>query len=99
MGSLTSLAKNTIIVSWLLVGLACMSTISQLVWLRKTRKKFSLVDGCLCTALFIGISLVAQTTWAIVDEGAGRHQLDMEMGNVAAIAKVFSDFIMLSKKY
>jgi hypothetical protein len=88
MSSLTSLAKATIIVSWLSVGLACISTISQLLWLRASNRKMSLVDGCLCTALMFGIALVAQTTWAMIDEGAGRHQYDMENGNVAAIAKV-----------
>jgi hypothetical protein len=88
MSSLTSLAKATIIVSWLLVGLACISTISQLLWLRASNRKISLVDGGLCTALMFGIALVAQTTWAMIDEGAGRHQYDMENGNVAAIAKV-----------
>jgi hypothetical protein len=88
MGSLTSLAKTTIIVSWLLVGLACISTVAQIVSLRMRKKTFSAVDGCLGGALIIGITLVAQTTWAIIDEGAGRHQYDMEKRNVAAIAKV-----------
>jgi hypothetical protein len=88
MSSLTSLAKATIIVSWLSVGLACISTIAQLIWLSVSRRKFSVVDSCLCAALVIGIALVSQTTWAMFDEGAGRHQYDIKKGNVAAIAKV-----------
>jgi hypothetical protein len=88
MDSLTALAETTIILSWLLVGLACVSTIAQLAWLRMTKNISSAVDGCLCVALIIGIALVAQTTWAMVDEGAGRHQYDIEKRNVAAVAKV-----------
>jgi glucan phosphoethanolaminetransferase (alkaline phosphatase superfamily) len=88
MSSLTSLAKTTIIVSWLLVGLAFISTIAQLIWLRVSRRRFSVVDFCLCVALVIGSALVSQTTWAMVDEGAGKHQYDIKKGNVAAVAKV-----------
>jgi len=98
MESLTPLARTTIIVSWLMVGLACMSTIAQLVWLRTKKLNFSVADGCICVALVIGIALVAQTTWAIVDEGAGKHQTDLAAGNVAAVAKIDRK-VATSQKY
>jgi hypothetical protein len=81
------------------VGLTCASTIAQLVLLCVVNRRFSTVDGCLCTALLIGIALVAQTTWAMVDEGAGRHQYDMEKANVAAVAKVTDLRVIVQEKY
>jgi hypothetical protein len=97
MESLTPLAKTTIAVSWLLMGLACMSTIGQLVWLRIKKSRFSVADGRVCVALVVSISLVAQTTWAMVDEGSGRHQSDMERGNIAAVAKVVGTCTLLQQ--
>jgi heme/copper-type cytochrome/quinol oxidase subunit 4 len=89
MTSLTRLAKTSIILNWLVVGLACSSTIVHLIWLLRIRKSRPRVaDICVWLALFFGIVLVAQTTWAIVDEGSGRHQWDVSQQNMAAIAKV-----------
>jgi hypothetical protein len=88
MGSFTSLAKTTIVLSWLSVLLACTSSLAQLVWLRINKRMLSVGDECVCAALVVGILLVAQTTWAIVDEGAGKHQADLSQRNIAAVAKV-----------
>ncbi|KAI8941682.1 hypothetical protein NX059_002893 [Plenodomus lindquistii] len=88
MNTLTPLAKTSIIVSWLVVGLACVSTSLHLFFvLRIRRGSASFDDFCVWLALFIGIILVAQTTWAIVDEGSGKHQSDLTEQNIAAIAK------------
>jgi hypothetical protein len=89
MYSLTRLARVSIIVSWIAVGLACTSTVVHVVWLFRIRKAGPRVpDYCVWLALVVGIVLVAQTTWAMVDEGSGRHQWDIEQQNVAAVAKV-----------
>jgi hypothetical protein len=93
MESLTPLAKTSVVVSWLLVGLACLTTTAQLVWRRSREIKYPVADGCMCVALFVGTLLVVQTTWAIVDEGAGRHQSDMKQGSIAAVAKVVGSCI------
>ncbi|KAH6060522.1 hypothetical protein HBI67_136950 [Parastagonospora nodorum] len=37
--------------------------------------------------MLVGIILVAQMTWAIVDEGSGKHQSDIRIQNIAALAK------------
>ncbi|KAF2826708.1 hypothetical protein CC86DRAFT_19852, partial [Ophiobolus disseminans] len=87
MASLTPFAKTSIILSWLLVGLAFLSTMAQLLWLTIKRSRFTVVEGCVCAALVVSISLVAQTTWAMTNEGAGRDQSDMEKRNIAAFAK------------
>ena len=86
---LTPLARTSIILSWLLVGLACITTIIQIAWLSCVRKvRPHVADLCVWIALILGIALVAQTTWAVVDEGSGKHQLDMRKRNIAAVAKV-----------
>ncbi|KAF2029082.1 integral membrane protein [Setomelanomma holmii] len=87
MTALTPLARVTIVLSWLLVGLAGASTLIQLFWLWFKKIRFSIADGCVCAALLVGLAVVAQTTWAIVDEGSGKHQSDMVKGNIAAVAK------------
>jgi hypothetical protein len=89
MEPLTPLARISIILSWVLVGLACFSTSIQLVWLFWIkRSRLHVADGCVCAALVVGIVLVAQMTWAIVDEGSGRHQAEVLQEDVAALAKV-----------
>jgi heme/copper-type cytochrome/quinol oxidase subunit 4 len=88
MYSLTPLARVSIIVSWIAVGLACTSTVVHVVWLLRIKKERPRVpDFCVWIALVVGIVLVAQTTWAMVDEGSGRHQWDIEQQTVAAVAK------------
>jgi hypothetical protein len=50
---------------------------------------FHATDGCVCTALLVGVLLVSQTTWAIIDEGGGQHQADISKPNIASVAKVY----------
>lgn len=89
MTPLTSLANISIILSWLMVGLACISTIVQILWLSRFKKSRPGVgDICVWVAFVVGIVLVAQTTWAIIDEGSGKHQSDIAHQNLAAVAKV-----------
>lgn len=72
-----------------MVGLACVSTIAQILWLSRFKKSSpSVGDVCVWAAFVVGIVLVAQTTWAIIDEGSGKHQSDIEQQSLAAIAKV-----------
>jgi hypothetical protein len=89
MAPLTSLAKTSIILSWLMVGLASISIIVQILWLSRFQKsRPSVGDICVWVAFVVGIVLVAQTTWAIIDEGSGKHQSDVAQQNLAAVAKV-----------
>lgn len=72
-----------------MVGLACVSTVVQILWLSRFKKSKSGVgDLCVWVAFVVGIVLVAQTTWAIIDEGSGKHQSDIAQQSLAAIAKV-----------
>ena len=45
-------------------------------------------DYALVTALLIAVILVAQTTWAILDEGQGRHISEVPRSKLALVAKV-----------
>jgi hypothetical protein len=49
---------------------------------------FHATDDWVCAALLVGVLLVSQTTWAIIDEGGGRHHADISKQNVASIANV-----------
>lgn len=85
---LTPLARTTIITSWLLVGVACASFASEIASLRIQRRNVSAGDGCFFAAFIVGVLVVAQTTWALIDEGAGKHLADLADQNIAAAAKV-----------
>lgn len=87
---LTSLAKITIILSWLSVSLACVSVACQLIWARMNARRIRLIDSCCFAAFVIAICVVIQITWAIIDEGAGKHQTDLDSRNIAAVAKACS---------
>ena len=85
---LTPLAKSTIVLSWLFVGLACASTVTMLIWSYMRRIKFRISDGCVCAAFVVGILLISLTTWAMVDEGGAKHQQDLSQHQLALVAKV-----------
>jgi hypothetical protein len=91
---LTPLARATIILSWLLVGVACAASALQVVWLRIRKGRVSAAEICFFAAFVVGVLVVAQTTWALIDEGAGKHQADLEEKNIAAVAKVSCVFKM-----
>jgi len=85
---LTPLARTTIITSWLFVGVACASFSLQVASIRIRRESVSAADGCFFAAFFVGALVVTQTTWAMIDEGTGKHQADIANHNIAAVAKV-----------
>lgn len=90
MAPLTPLAKITIILSWLRWDLPVSQPSSKSFGygLSGNRNLGLLISvHGFWVALVIGIFLVAQTTWAILDEGSGRHQSDMSQRNIAAVAK------------
>jgi hypothetical protein len=83
-----SLAKTTIVLSWLFVGLACVSTVIMLVRAYMGRARFRIWDACVCAALIVGILLISLMTWAIVAEGGGRHQRDLSQHQLTLVATV-----------
>ena len=83
----TELARQTIIWSWICTGFAFLMT-SLNISARILRKVVGADDILIAIALVIGIVLVCQTTWAIVDEGQAEHQEDLSSSQVTLAAKV-----------
>jgi hypothetical protein len=84
MANFTPLARNTLVLSWILAIVASLSTAHQVYVRRKASEYFIIL------ALIVGILLVSQTTWAIVNEGAGKHQHHLSRSGLPYLAKVIS---------
>lgn len=89
----SGIARTTLICSWLFAGLATTSIIIQVLNVRKRSdgggRGFGIDDYLLFTAYLASVLLVAQTTWAVVDQGQGVHESDLshhsEFGVVAKV--------------
>ena len=67
------LGRTTIICSWTFTLTAMLGMFCQLYYRKLKRVSLGLEDYILLLAFLITIILVVQTTWAIVDEGQGKH--------------------------
>lgn len=83
----TNLAYHTLAWSWTVTGLAALAVGFQITSRRITHN-FGVDDGLVVIAWVVGLILVAQTTWAILDEGQGEHQQTLSAGQVSRAAKV-----------
>ena len=80
------LGRTTIICSWIFTALAGLGVCAQLVKARSFMK----VDDVLILGAFVtALVLVAQTTWAILDEGQGEHVINESRTHLALIARVW----------
>ena len=76
--SAPSLGLITIVCSWALTAIAFLA-IGLLIWSRRmVGRKLGVDDYLTIVAFAISVALVAETTWAIADEG-----LDRKIGNVS----------------
>ena len=53
---------------------------------------FGWMDFILVVAFLMTLSLVIQTTWAIVDEGQGKHMPDIPESYALIVARVCCDY-------
>lgn len=83
----TGLAHHTLAWSWSVTGLAGILLIFQVV-IRHKQRSFGVYDALTMVAWGIGVIMVIQTTWAIVDEGQGEHQQNLSTSKVNRAAKV-----------
>ena len=82
------MGHTTIICCWIFAPLACMA-MGVLVVARRLRDiNLGLDDYILVIAFILTLLLVAQTTWAIVDEGQGRHVEAESRTQLAMVASV-----------
>lgn len=85
----TSLALCTLVVNWTLTFLTFLAILA-FSWFRfifsniRTRPD----DILILVAFLISTVLVSLSTWAIVDEGQGKHQQDVPASRLETAAKV-----------
>lgn len=83
-----NIALITIICSWTFLAIALLGG-SLLVWARRMQKRRLGLDDCLTLlALATTVALVAQTTWAIVDEGQDNHEAEVSKTKFALVVRV-----------
>ena len=61
---------------------------SLLLWDRRIRIYFGLDDYLTLPALATTVALIAQTTWAIVDEGQDNHEAEVSKEKLGLVVRV-----------
>lgn len=84
----TSLAISTLVVNWGLSFLAFLAVLVILYHSLMIRRGLGLETILIISSFSIGATLVALSTWAIVDEGQGAHQPTLSDSQLARAAKV-----------
>ena len=83
------IALITIACGWTFVGIALLGVISLFVWSLRIRKTGLGLDGYLTTlALLTTMALMAQTTWAIVDESQDEHEAEVKRTKFTLVVRV-----------
>lgn len=91
----SDIARTTLVCSWLFTGLATISMIAQVLSIHH-RKAIDIDDYLLFTAYLVSVLLVAQTTWAVVNEGQGEHEADVSHhSQFGVVAKVCTDTTLM----
>lgn len=86
----------TIICGWTFLVIALIG-VSLMLWTRQMRNlRFGLDDCLTILALAMAIALVAQTTWAIVDEGQANHEAEVPKTKIALVVRVCPFHLALS---
>ena len=84
------LGRTTIVCSWTFTALATLGVCAQLSEIRHHGLGYVKLDDYLIIISFmIALILVSQTTWAILDEGQGKHAEGKSRTQLAMIAKVY----------
>ena len=83
-----NIALVTIACSWTFLIIALLS-VSLLLWDRRIRKlRLDADDYVIILAFAATVALIAQTTWAIVDEGQDDHEAAIQKTKIALIVRV-----------
>ena len=94
-----NIALITIICSWTFLAIALLS-VSLLLWARRIQKRRLGLDDCLTLlALATSVALIAQTTWAIVDEGLDNHEAEVSKTKFSLVVRVCLFGLALSLVY
>lgn len=84
----TGLAKCTLGLSWTFTIFALLSCIAGLYRRVVQPLRTSAADILVMVSFVLGTVLVAQSTWAIIDEGQGEHQWLVSDSKLSRAAKV-----------
>ena len=94
-----NIAPITIVCSWTFLAIALLA-VSLLVWGRRIQKRrLGLDDYLTLPALATSVALIAQTTWAIVDEGQDTHEAEVSKTKFPLVVRVGLFGIALSLLY
>ena len=94
-----NVALITIICSWTFLSIALLGG-SLLVWARRIQKRrLGLDDYLTLLALATTVALIAQTTWAIVDESQDNHEAEVSKTKFALVVRVGPFGVALSLIY
>ena len=63
-------------------------SVSLLLWARRIRRHLGLDDYLTLLALATTVALIAQTTWAIVDEGQDKHEAEVSKEKIGLVVRV-----------
>ena len=82
------IAHITIVCSWTFLAIALLNVSLRLWCRRMQKKKLGLDEYLILLALITSVALVAQTTWAIVDEGQDNHEVEVLKTKFALVVRV-----------
>ena len=87
-----NIAVITLICGWTFLAIALI-LVASLVWVPRGRLGS---DDCLTSlALVTSIALIAQTTWAIIDEGQDDHEVELSKTKFALVVRVGQSALVL----
>lgn len=83
-----NIALITIVCSWIFLAIALLG-VSLLLWVRlRIQRSIGLDEYLTMFALAATIAPIAQTTWAIVDEGQDDHEAEVSRTKFALVVRV-----------
>lgn len=83
-----NIALITIVCGWTFLVIALLG-VSILLWSRRIKKvRLGLDDYMIILALATAVALIAQTTWAIADEGQDKHEAEISKTRFALLVRV-----------
>ena len=86
------IARATLTCGWAFTGLATISVTVMFLSHRRSQLSFGWDHAFVLCAYIISLVSVAQTSWAVIDEGQGKHFPDMDRPTSERIARVCEPF-------
>lgn len=88
MAQLTSLGRDTIIISWVFTAFAFTSLVLGTAGRLHARAPIAVTEWLNHVAFIVGVVLVAQNTFTILVEGQAEHQSQLRDSQIKKLANV-----------